>query len=305
VNMSTNSPSDAAIVNIKGTNKALALKVDCNARYVNADPETGCAIAVSEAARNIVCSGGEPSAVTNCLNFGNPYNPEVYWQFVGSIKGMGAACLKFQTPVTGGNVSFYNQSSFEGPVFPTPTIGMLGILPDKTTVMTLDFKNEGDIIYMIGEARNDISSSEYVYSFHKIKNTPAPYFNLDEEYNIQQAVKVAIKAKVIESAHDVSDGGLFVTLAESAIHRNMGFELFTDKNIRKDAFLFGEAQSRVVVSVKKERETDLIQLLKNLEVKFIKLGFVTGSEFKIDNETVLTVADARELYDTALENILK
>ena len=182
---------------------------------------------------------------------------------------------------------------------------MLGVLPDKTTVMTLDFKTEGDIIYMIGEARNDISSSEYVYSFHKIKNTPAPHFNLDEEYNIQQAVKVAIKAKVIESAHDISDGGLFVTLAESAIPRNMGFELFTDKNIRKDAFLFGEAQSRVVVSVKKERETDLIQLLKNLEVKFIKLGFVTGSEFKIDNETVLTVADARELYDTALENILK
>ncbi len=132
-NMSTNAPSDAAIVNIKGTNKAIALKVDCNSRYVNADPEVGCAIAVSEAARNIVCSGGEPSAVTNCLNFGNPYNPEVYWQFVGSIKGMGKACIKFSTPVTGGNVSFYNQSSYEGPVFPTPTIGMLGILKDKRT----------------------------------------------------------------------------------------------------------------------------------------------------------------------------
>lgn len=305
VNMSTNAPSDAAIVNIKGTNKAIALKVDCNARYVNADPETGCAIAVSEAARNIVCSGGEPSAITNCLNFGNPYNPEVYWQFVGAIKGMGAACLKFQTPVTGGNVSFYNQSSYEGPVFPTPTIGMLGILPDKKNVMTLDFKNEGDIIYMIGEAKNDIASSEYVYSFHKIKNTPAPYFNLDEEYNVQQAVKVAIKSKIVQSVHDVSDGGLFITLAESAIVHNLGFEIFTDKNIRKDAFLFGEAQSRVVVSVKKEHETDLIKLLKNLEVKFIKLGFVTGSEFKVDNETLLTVADAHEMYDTALENLLK
>lgn len=305
VNMSTNAPSDAAIVNIKGTNKAIALKVDCNARYVNADPETGCAIAVSEAARNIVCSGGEPSAVTNCLNFGNPYNPEVYWQFVGAIKGMGAACLKFQTPVTGGNVSFYNQSSYEGPVFPTPTIGMLGILPDKANAMTLDFKNEGDIIYMIGEAKNDIASSEYVYSFHKIKNTPAPYFNLDEEYNVQQAVKVAIKSKIVQSVHDVSDGGLFVTLAESAIVHNLGFEIFTDKNIRKDAFLFGEAQSRVVVSVKKEHETDLIKLLKNLEVKFIKLGFVTGSEFKVDNETLFTVADACDLYDTALENLLK
>lgn len=304
VNMTTNAPSDAAIVNIKGTQKALALKVDCNARYVNANPEIGCAIAVSEAARNIVCSGGEPSAVTNCLNFGNPYNPEVYWQFVGAIKGMAMACTKFQTPVTGGNVSFYNQSSFEGPVFPTPTIGMLGILPDKTNRMTLDFKNEGDLIYLIGEPKNDISSSEYVYSYHKLKNTAAPYFNIDEEHNVQQAVKVSIKAKLIESAHDVSDGGLFVTLAESAMYNKLGFEIFTDKNVRKDAFLFGESQSRVVVSVKKEREADLIQLLKDLDAKFLKLGFVTSSEFKIDNEIVLTVVEARHIYDTALENCL-
>ncbi|MCC6690139.1 MAG: phosphoribosylformylglycinamidine synthase subunit PurL [Bacteroidia bacterium] len=304
VNMTTNAPSDAAIVNIKGTQKALALKVDCNARYVNANPEIGCAIAVSEAARNIVCSGGEPRAVTNCLNFGNPYNPEVYWQFVGAIKGMAMACTKFQTPVTGGNVSFYNQSSFEGPVFPTPTIGMLGILPDKTNRMTLDFKNEGDLIYLIGEPKNDISSSEYVYSYHKLKNTAAPYFNIDEEHNVQQAVKVSIKAKLIESAHDVSDGGLFVTLAESAMYNKLGFEIFTDKNVRKDAFLFGESQSRVVVSVKKEREADLIQLLKDLDAKFLKLGFVTSSEFKIDNEIVLTVVEARHIYDTALENCL-
>src|SRR4029079_6987319 len=150
VNMSTNSPSDAAIVNIKGKDKALAFTVDCNSRYVQADPETGCAIAVAEAARNIVCSGGEPSAITNCLNFGNPYNKEVYWQFVHAIKGMGKACEKFQTPVTGGNVSFYNQSSDEGPVFPTPTIGMLGILKDKKNRMTLDFKNTGDLIFLIG-----------------------------------------------------------------------------------------------------------------------------------------------------------
>src|SRR5690606_6527028 len=177
-------------------------------RYVNADPETGCAIAVSEAARNIVCSGGEPSAVTNCLNFGNPYNPEVYWQFVGSIKGMSKACLKFQTPVTGGNVSFYNQSSYEGPVFPTPTIGMIGIVTNKANQTTLDFKNENDVIYLIGESKNDISSSEYLYSFHKLKNTPAPYFNLDTEFNVQKAILSIIKNKLIHSAHDVSDGGL-------------------------------------------------------------------------------------------------
>ena len=152
--MTTNVPSDAGVVNIKGTNKALAMTVDCNSRYVNADPEVGTMIAVSEAARNIACSGAEPSAITNCLNFGNPYNPESYWQFVGAIKGMSAACLKFNTPVTGGNVSFYNQSVINGvevPVFPTPTIGMIGILEDKNKLMSLDFKDKGDLIFLIGK----------------------------------------------------------------------------------------------------------------------------------------------------------
>ena len=170
-NMSSNFPTDAAIVNIKGSNKALAMTVDCNARMVNADPEQGCAMAVAEAARNIVCSGGLPSAITNCLNFGNPYNPEVYWQFVGAIKGMSKACRKFKTPVTGGNVSFYNQSSVNGvetPVFPTPTIGMLGIVEDKKNITSLAFENSSDLIYLLGESKNDISSSEYLFSYHKI-----------------------------------------------------------------------------------------------------------------------------------------
>ena len=154
INMGTNAPKDAGVVNVKGTNKALAMTVDCNARMVNADPEEGCAMAVAEAARNIVCSGGVPSAITNCLNFGNPYNPEVYWQFVGAIKGMSKACLKFKTPVTGGNVSFYNQTAIDGnevPVFPTPTIGMLGIVEDKKYIMSLDFKGKSDLIYLLGE----------------------------------------------------------------------------------------------------------------------------------------------------------
>jgi len=304
VNQSTNNPSDAAIVNIKETTKALALSVDCNSRYVNADPEIGCAIAVSETSRNIVCSGGEASAVTNCLNFGNPYNPEVYWQFVGSIKGMSAACLKFQTPVTGGNVSFYNQSSFEGPVFPTPTIGMLGLLQDKSTQTSLSFKTEGDCIYIIGECKNDISSSEYVYSYHKLKNTPAPYFNLDEEFNIQHAVKTVIKNKLIESAHDCSDGGLFVCLAESAFQRDLGFDIATDKNIRMDAFLFGEAQGRVVVTVKKDNEIALVDELKKLNVKFSKLGFIKGSEVKIDGQPFGSISEFKNLYDTSIEKIV-
>lgn len=305
VNMSTNAPSDAAIVHIKGTNKAIALKVDCNARYVNADPETGCAIAVSEAARNIVCSGGEPSAITNCLNFGNPYNPEVYWQFVGSIKGMGKACIKFSTPVTGGNVSFYNQSSYEGPVFPTPTIGMLGILMDRSNRMTLNFKNEGDSIYMIGSSKEDIASSEYLYSYHKVKNSPAPAFNLDEEFEVQKAVKDLIKTKLIQSAHDCADGGLFITLLESAMPGGLGFNISSDESLRKDAFLFGEAQSRVIVSVRKEDEDKFIDQMMESKAEFAYLGDVTGKDMVIDDESYGSVADAKKLFDSALGELLK
>lgn len=304
VNMTTNTASDAAIVNLKGTKKALAMSVDCNSRYVNADPEIGCAIAVSEAARNIVCSGGEPSAVTNCLNFGNPYNPEVYWQFVGSIKGMGTACTKFKTPVTGGNVSFYNQSSYEGPVFPTPTIGMIGIVMDKKHQTSLNFKKEGDVIYLIGESRNDISSSEYLYSYHKIKNTPAPYFNLDEEFKIQDSVKSIIKNDLIQSAHDVSEGGLFITLLESSLNNGLGFEINSVSDIRKDAFLFGEAQSRVVVSVDAAKTSALEAELNKNNTAFTKLGVVKGNKVVIDGVDFGTVTDFANDYNTSIESKL-
>ena len=304
LNMSTNKPSDAAIVNIKGTKKALAMTVDCNARYVNADPEIGCAIAVSEAARNIVCSGGIPSAVTNCLNFGNPYNPEVYWQFVGAIKGMSKACIRFQTPVTGGNVSFYNQSSYEGPVFPTPTIGMIGILEDKLNQTTLDFKNEGDLIYLVGESKNDISSSEYLYSYHKIKNTPAPFFDLETEHLIQASISKLIKLKLINSAHDVSDGGLFINLLESSMVNNLGFEIKSDVSIRKDAFLFGESQSRVVVSLSEHQLHSFEAELKKQGAKYSKLGQVKGKNILIDGENFGTIIEFKEGFETSLEKYL-
>ena len=303
VNMTTNAPSDAAIVNIKGSEKAIALTVDCNARYVYADPENGCAIAVAEAARNIVCSGAEPSAITNCLNFGNPYNKEVYWQFVQAIKGMGKACRKFQTPVTGGNVSFYNQSSDEGPVFPTPTIGMLGVLDNKQHRMSLNFKSAGDSIFLIGESVNDIASSEYLYSFHGIKNSPAPHFDLDTEYKIQQVVKTLIRKRLIESAHDVSDGGLFITLAESSMPGNLGFAIETDFDCRADAFLFGEAQSRIVVSVSPEKLDNFVDALASYDVEFSNLGSVTEGEILIDEQSFGTIDQAKALYDNSLEKL--
>lgn len=309
VNMSTNAPSDAAIVNIKDTDEAIALTVDCNSRYINADPEIGTAIAVSEAARNIVCSGGEPLAITNCLNFGNPYSPEVYWQFAGAIKGMGAACRKFDTAVTGGNVSFYNQSTINNktePVFPTPTIGMLGLLEDKSTRTTLNFKNAGDLIYLIGESQNDISSSEYLYSFVGVKNSPAPYFDLEKEYALQQVVKSLIVNKVLESAHDCSDGGLFITLLESAMPNNLGFKVDTDSDFRKDAFLFGEAQSRVVVSVKPENQEKLVELLSASGIEFTLLGEVTKeNNLVVDEENFGSVAELKNIYDNAIGNIMK
>ncbi len=304
INRSTNNGCDAAIVNIKGTKKALAMSVDCNSRYVNADPEVGCAIAVSEAARNISCSGGIPSAVTNCLNFGNPYNPEVYWQFVGAIKGMGKACLKFETPVTGGNVSFYNQSSYEGPVFPTPTIGMIGILEDKNLQTSINFKKEHDLIYLLGAQKNDIASSEYVYSFQKIKATPAPYFNLDEEYEVQKAVQKIIRAKLIESAHDISDGGLFLNLLESCIANNLGVHITSDKDIRIDSFLFGEAQSRVIVSIDPKNKVDFERAMLETKSPFVNIGHVKGNAFVMDDKNYGTISEFGGLYNTSIESKL-
>jgi phosphoribosylformylglycinamidine synthase subunit PurL len=303
-NSSTNAPSDAAVVRIKGTDKSIVITVDCNSRYVNANPEEGCAIAVAEAARNIVCSGGEPVAITNCLNFGNPYNPEVYWQFVSSIMGMKKACEKLGTPVTGGNVSFYNQSADGGPVFPTPTIGMLGLMEDPSNHMTLNFKNEGDLIYLIGKSKNDISSSEYLYSFLGIKTSPAPAFDLDEEAKVQDAIKSLIKEKIISSAHDISEGGIFITLAESAMAGNRGFEVNSETGLRKDAWLFGEAQSRVVVSVSAAKNTGLVNLLTKAGVNFSKIGVVTKDGFSVDKEVYMKTSDARDIYDNALSNIL-
>jgi phosphoribosylformylglycinamidine synthase len=307
INMSTNKPSDASLVDVRGTNKALALSVDCNSRYVYSDPEQGCAIAVAEAARNIVCSGGEPSAVTNCLNFGNPYNPEVYWQFVHAIKGMSKACTALETPVTGGNVSFYNQSKNEQgevPVFPTPTIGMVGIVPDKKRQMTLDFKGEGDIIFLLGESQDDIASSEYLYSYCGVKNSPAPHFHLEEELAVQTLVKNLIAEGLVQSAHDVSDGGLFVTLMESSFPRGIGFRIDTDEEFRKDAYLFGEAQSRVVVTVAPEKLEEFVEMVSASEVDFTNLGETGGNIVMIDEEEYGQIADFKALYDHAIHELM-
>ena len=307
-NVSTNGPSDAAIVLAKPTNKALALTTDCNSRYVFADPYKGAMIAVAEAARNIVCSGGEPLGVTNCLNFGNPFDPQVYYQFVHAIKGMGEACIKFDTPVTGGNVSFYNQGP-DGAVYPTPTIGMVGLLDNVANKMTMDFKQEGDEIYLIGTQRNDIGSSEYVHKICGVEYSPAPYFDIDEELHVQKAVGKMISHHLIESAHDVSEGGLFVTLMESCFNRNLGINVSHNaakENIRKDAYWFGEAQSRVVISISKAKRNDFIQLLEKVEpLECTYLGTVSNGSISINMEDWGNVSDWKEKYDMAIEKMMK
>ncbi len=305
--MTTNSPSDAAISNIKGSNRALAMTVDCNSRYVHADPEIGTQIAVSEAARNIVVSGGIPSAVTNCLNFGNPYKPECYWQFVGAIKGMTVACEKFQTPVTGGNVSFYNQTVLDGveePVFPTPTIGMIGIVPDKSKIMTLDFKLKGDLIFLVGEAKEDISCSEYLVSYHGIEASPAPFFDLEKEFELQDTMKNLISNQLINAAHDCADGGLFITLLEMAMFNQLGFDIVTDAEVREDAFLFGEAQSRVIVGVNEDQEDDFIEYMMEQDVSYTLLGHVTKGKICVDDDQYGFVNELKDIYDNALEKAL-
>ncbi len=303
-NMSTNGYTDAAIVNLKGTNRALAMTVDCNARYVHANPEVGAMIAVSEAARNIVVSGGMPSAITNCLNFGNPYNKEVYWQFVNAIKGMGKACERFETPVTGGNVSFYNHTVLKDkaePVFPTPTIGMIGIVEDKKHITTIPFKQKGDLIYMLGENRNDISSSQYLVHIHGVEASSTPFFSLEEEYTLQEQIKMTIRKDLLASAHDVSEGGLFVALMEKAMSSDLGFDITSDSAIRPDAYLFGECQSRVVVTVNPEKEDAFIDLMMLNGVEFDLLGHVTKGSIRIDDVAWGDVSEYKELYDTAIE----
>jgi phosphoribosylformylglycinamidine synthase len=228
----------------------------------------------------------------------------VYFQFVHAIKGMGEACKKFNTPVTGGNVSFYNQSP-GGAVYPTPTIGMVGLLENAKDKMTLDFKHAGDVIYLMGESRSDIASSEYLHKICGVEYSPAPFFDLDIEFRLQQAVSFLVRNKTIRSAHDISEGGLFVALCESGFHRNLGFTANSGQStIRADAFWFGESQSRVVVTVSSERQKSFEEYLKNKGIAFAMLGNVTEGEIIFEGQSWGSIEEWKEKYDTAIENYL-
>ncbi len=306
--MNTIERSDASLVYIKGTNKALAMTVDCNSAYVYADPNIGAQIAVAESARNIVCSGGEPLAITNCLNFGNPYDQEVYWQFVETIKGIGIACRAFNTPVTGGNVSFYNQSQVGDrtiPVYPTPTIGMIGLLPaDRRTF--LSFKYPELTLFLLGPITNDLGSSEYLRSVHQIKNSTVPYFDISKELAVQSLAKALIQDQLIEAAHDVSDGGLLVTLFESCLMHDLGVQIYSKKGIRKDSFLFGEGQSRIVVAVSSQHLKSVEKRLQESGLEVFKLGLTNSTGvIKLDDLTLGNIKSWKIKFYSQLSMVME
>ncbi len=297
---------DAAVILVKGTNKALAMKTDCNSRYVYLNPKEGTKIAVAESARNIVCSGGVPLGVTNCLNFGNPYKPEVYWQFAQAIAGMGEACRHFDTPVTGGNVSFYNESP-DTAVYPTPTIGMVGLVEDLKHITTSYFKDEGDVIYLLGKDKEELGGSEYAKVIHNKVAGESPTINLDEEKNLQDALLNLIRKGLIKSAHDISEGGIVSALAECCIinqEKQIGCEVEIPINSRKDFSLFSESQSRIIISISNDNIAKLEPELKLSGVKITKLGVVTGSSMKLKNLFDVSVDELSDIYYNTIPGIM-
>lgn len=293
--------SDAAVVRIEGTNKAIALKTDCNSRYVYLNPRRGGQIAVAESARNVVCTGAKPLAITNCLNFGNPYNPEIYWQFKEAVAGIGDACNVLETPVTGGNVSFYNEDP-EGAVFPTPVIGMLGLIEDLDNVTQSGFKSAGDDIILLGETRGEIGGSEYLFHATGKIIGDAPSLDLNYEKRLQGLCLDLIGRGVVRSAHDCSEGGLAVSLAECCFRNELGAVIHDiEMNYRPDFVLFGEDQSRIVISVKPTDSMKIIEQSRTYGINAKVIGQVTEKPFlDVMKKIKLDILQAKELYDTAI-----
>jgi len=306
-NMSSEYASDAGIVKINGYDQVLAMSVDGNSRYGKLEPRKGAMIAVAEAARNIICSGGRPVALADCLNYGDPSDPYVYHDFAESVKGIGEVCRRMSIPVIAGNVSFHNlthNGEDIASVIPTPVVGMVGVLDSYEDVMTVNFRNKGDVIFLIGRSDNDISSSEYLSVFHNVHESAAPKFDLEYEMKLQEVVSSVIKQGLVSSAHDVSLGGLFVALVESALPGGVGFDVTSPAEIRGDAFLFGESQSRVVVSVTAEQETQFLDYMMETGIHFSALGHVTKEELRIDDISFGFISDYARDFENALEDLL-
>lgn len=276
--------ADAAVMRIKGTSKGVAASSDCNPRFVYLDPYVGAASAVAEAARNVACVGATPLAITDNLNFGNPHRPEVYFQLVQATKGIADACRALNTPVTGGNVSLYNQYNEEGrtvAIHPTPTIGLVGVLPDVTKNATMKFQSQAQSVYLLGNLTDEIGASQYLETIHGLEAGQVPVLDLDLESRVQQGIIELIRNDLTRTAHDTSEGGLAIALAEMVIAGQVGATIQIDSDLRADAILFGEAQSRIVTAVPVGKEEAAEKLLKELNVPFTRIGFVGGDKLAI------------------------
>lgn len=290
--------SDAAVILIKDTNKALAAKTDCNGRYVYLNPKEGTKIAVAESARNVVCSGAYPLAITNCLNFGNPYKPEMYWTFKKAIEGMGEACKFFNTPVTGGNVSFYNESP-DTSVYPTPVIGMVGLIEKLENITTAQFKNDGDLIYLLGEDYEEVGGSEYMKVIHNLVTGEIPKIDLQTETDLHKLILHLIDNGLINSAHDVSDGGIMCALAECCIinqEKPVGSRVHIPVKTREDFSFFSESQSRVIVSVNPDNQEKFEEIASKSFTPFMRIGETGGKSLNINDQYDFSIPLLIDLY---------
>jgi phosphoribosylformylglycinamidine synthase len=300
--------SDAAVMRIRKSRKALAMTTDCNGRYCYLNPRRGAMLAVAEAARNIACSGGKGIAITNCLNFGNPYDPEIYYGFSESVAGMGEACRVMETPVTGGNVSFYNEDP-DHAVYPTPTIGMIGLIEDVDHITTAWFKDDGDDVYLLGTNKNGLGASEYLSIIHGLKQGEVPEIDLEFERNLDDALLEMIKAGLVKSAHDCSEGGLAVALAESAIgnRENMiGVNVNIEGGeLRTDALLFGESASRIIFSAAPDSHSRIEEIAGKFNIPIRKIGRVGGDRFIINDLIDLPLGDMEPAYYESLKSMVE
>jgi phosphoribosylformylglycinamidine synthase len=300
--------SDAGVAVVPGTKKAIAVTTDCNSTYCYLDPFKGGEIAVAEAARNLVCAGAKPLAITDGINFGNPKNPEVFWQFKQAALGISKACRTLNTPVVSGNVSFNNENP-KGSVDPTPIVGMVGLIKDKTKIVTQYFKKAGDIILLLGKNKEELGGSEYLKIIYGLKKGSCPNIDLNLEKSVQKTTSEAIEKGIIESAHDCSEGGLAVALAESCLSnpkRKSGALInLTAQAIRKDALLFGETQSRIIISAKAKNVKKILQIAKKNKTPVSIIGEVGGARLIINKLINLSLNNLYKAWHNAIASHLK
>lgn len=300
--------SDAAVVTIRGTKKALAMSTDCNGRYVYLDPEIGGMIAVAEGARNNVCSGAEPLAITDNLNFGSPEKPDIFWQLEKATDGMAEACRKLNTPVIGGNVSLYNENA-KGAIYPTPVVGMVGLVHDTAHITTQSFKREGDVVLLLGETKAELGGSEFQYVIHGVTEGRPPHIDLDVEKRMLDTVLEAIRQGLVASAHDLSEGGLAVALAESCMSGGLGASVDFATDLRRDIALFSESQSRILLSAAPENADKLQSFIESQGVPVQRLGTVGGAELSIRVNGApaieLPVAQMEQVWKDAIPCLMK